>query len=147
MYGSGVCVELEVCRYGGCNNNDDCYSGRVCTVSGGSGCSGTCERDREACRGGCNNDDDCGGDDPFCTVDGGSGCNGVCCRGSRMCDSNGQGCPSGFSCGHSLSKFPGCYECRPEAGLGVGGNEEVVAVQDEDEIEVTSLRASILKEE
>ena len=136
-------VDVAYCDVGYCHRDHHCGGSRVCTVNGGSYCSGVCVAEAEACA----NDYDCGRDVPFCTVDDERG-NGVCCPRNRMCDSNGQGCPDGFSCDQTREVFTtlGCYECQ-RTPSGVGENEEVVAVQDEDEIEVSSLRASILKEE
>eukprot|EP00984_Skeletonema_dohrnii_P011958 scaffold4802_cov96-Skeletonema_dohrnii-CCMP3373.AAC.3 len=99
----GVCVEVEVCL-SGCNNDNDCGCRKVCTISGGSGCSGTCETDIEATpvwyTGRCIVSEDCLYDE-VCSG-GGSGGSGRGCTGT---------CKNG------------------------------------DEIEVSSLRASILKEE
>ena len=87
----------------------------------------------------CNNDNQCGRDE-VCSG-GGSGCSGKCasvisvsgCPESYWCDSIGNGCPSGSTCDpNSPESTEGCYAC---------------VIHDEMEVGVSSLRASILKEE
>mmetsp|Transcript_29426 Transcript_29426/g.43236 ORF Transcript_29426/g.43236 Transcript_29426/m.43236 type:complete len:140 (-) Transcript_29426:4-423(-) len=88
--------------------------------------------------GSCNNDNHCDGGE-VCIVQGGSGgCTGTCwddrpvssCPEGSQCDSNGNGCYDGTTCDPSFRVSDGCFGCRIN-----------------DEMEASSLRASILKEE
>jgi len=100
-----------------------------------------------ACSSGrCNYNYNCGRN-KVCKRSTGSGCEGVCkpptCA-SGECNSTGYGCTSGTTCNtRMMGSSLGCYECVvTESALSPGQDHE-----DEDEMEATSLRASILKEE
>ena len=120
----------------------------------------------------CNNDRQC--DKGSVCLGGSGGCNGKCwdarpvssCPESQ-CDSNGNGCHDGAVCDRDDGSTTGCHGClspdddyAPPHGLKLAAStpvdmieeveeeEEVDAIQDhEDDMEASSLRASILKEE
>mmetsp|Transcript_6088 Transcript_6088/g.9386 ORF Transcript_6088/g.9386 Transcript_6088/m.9386 type:complete len:181 (+) Transcript_6088:119-661(+) len=132
------------CPNGYCTNDSQCDQGSECVVGGSGGCSGKCAA--------------------VITVSG--------CPIEGWCDANGHGCPDGASCDLTYQESTdGCYGCLRPDGVGflepapplglklaasttvdmieeVEEEEEVDAIQDhEDDMEASSLRASILKEE
>mmetsp|Transcript_25513 Transcript_25513/g.39226 ORF Transcript_25513/g.39226 Transcript_25513/m.39226 type:complete len:182 (-) Transcript_25513:402-947(-) len=133
------------CPNGYCTNDKQCDQGSECVVGGSGGCSGKCAA--------------------VITVSG--------CPIEGWCDANGHGCPDGASCDTGYPESTdGCYGCLRPDGVGfpepkpqplglklaasttvdmieeVEEEEEVDAIQHhEDDMEASSLRASILKQE
>eukprot|EP00985_Skeletonema_marinoi_P011811 scaffold5610_cov237-Skeletonema_marinoi.AAC.3 len=50
-----------------------------------------------------------------------------------QCDSNGQGCPRGYSCNQTSESSAGCYPCQ-RTRPGIGEEEEVNAVEGKDDM-------------